>query len=283
MAFGIRAVAKDRIGEHLYLIHLRPMPNKMRSYGRHILDTEYTLAPIFGAIRRAECLVERQTTSSCVAIDPFVERVGDIDRAQVEHVAIKLIAFQTFPTNRTTRFIAATMAWLAIVRAYSALTSAACVCAFGRYAVHDKLKAQRLVAMLTADAISQLLQLRRRKLNDRVRIQTHQIPFGLDPEAELVVGLLGIDQDLTDNIRLKKMLERAVDGRLADPVADLEHLGHELLDLEYAALAKDGVENLCTLCGELQTIALKKTSENSAQRLDLRIVDGHERILRHHR
>lgn len=83
--------------------------------------------------------------------------------------------------------------------------------------------------------------------------------------GELVVGVVGVDEDLLDDAGVLEEADGAVDGGFGDAEVLLFECGLELIGLEEVVELEDGVEDLCALGGVLEAFAFEAAPEDGAE------------------
>lgn len=127
-------------------------------------------------------------------------------------------------------------------------------------------------AALFADAVSEVDQFREFDRGDLAGVDVDEKCRGALAIGELVVGGLGVEEDLLDDAGFGEQLDGAIDGGFADAKAGGTHGGEQLVGLKdtrsVAIAADDRVENLGSLRGVLEPDLLEFPAKHGAERLD---------------
>ncbi len=144
--------------------------------------------------------------------------------------------------------------------------------------------------MLAANPVAKLTEFRDVDLDHLARVHANDQIARPRSERELIVSLSLIDQDALDDPGVLHQPDRAINGRLGNPMASLAERVLDILSLENSVEADDRIEDLRPFGGVLLPLSLESPTEDRADRLeDLDVVgdingrcgfEGHRRMVR---
>jgi len=135
---------------------------------------------------------------------------------------------------------------------------------FGADAVDDKAVADRFKSVLAADLIAHRLQPGTGDFDHATGFDADEMALRRSAEAQFIMSVLGINEHFGNDLGFLEVLERAVDGGLADAVASVTHLVEQLFGFKDAFLIEYGIENLRPLGGELEALPFEEAPEDRA-------------------
>lgn len=132
----------------------------------------------------------------------------------------------------------------------------------GAHTVDDETEADGVESVLGTYLVAERVEVGRVELDDAVSLDTDEVAARQAAEAELVVRLLIVEQNLGDDAGFDKVLEGAVDGGLGDAVAGFSHLVKKLIGFEDAFFGEHRIENHRSFGRELQALLADESAED---------------------